>query len=285
MENPSWRIKQLKSGNADVLSIRSADEYNQFLGVRGININITPSQGTFFLAFNTSKKPFDRVEVRQAFSHLIDKEVMIKQIFQNFAVPAHTLLQPHVLGFHDRLTQHEFSLEKARFLLNKAGYGNGFICTIYFLRGDVGEQKIADIFVRNAEQINVKVIKKSFPFPELFGKLKNREHDMIIRGWVAGPDPDIFLYANFTRGEGNINWAYYDNPELISLLDKGREELDPSRRISIYRRAQEIIHREVPLIPLYHLNYLIVHSEKVKNVYFDSNSYTIFKDVIKENLP
>jgi peptide/nickel transport system substrate-binding protein len=281
LKNPIWRIEQLKNGHADVLAIRSADEYNQFVGVRGVNIITTPSRGTFFLAFNTSKKPFNRLEVRRAFSHLIDKDVMIKQIFQNFASPANSPLPPHILGFHDQQPHHEFSIEKAHSLLHQAGYPNGFTCTIFFLKGDVGEQKIADIFARNASLIGVKIIKKPFPFEELFDKIKSREHDMIIRGWVAGPDPDIYLYSNFTQEEGNLNWAYYHNPRLVSLLQQAREELDSEKRIALYRKIQEIIYLEVPWIPLYHLNYLIVHRSNIRNLYFNSNSFLIFKDAYK----
>lgn len=277
--NPTWRIEQLKNQSADVIAVRSADEYNQLVGIRDIEIITTSSHGTFFLAFNTTRKPFDRMEVRKAFAHLIDKEVLIKQIFQDFATPARTPLPPVIKGFNSRIDHYPFDMEKARDYLNRAGMGDGFTCTLYFLKGDVGEQKIADVFARNARKVKVTVIKKALPFQELFEKINRREHDMIIRGWVAGPDPDIFLYANFTTGPGNMNWSYYDNPELVSLLNRAREELDTERRLSLYRTAQEIIHRDVPWIPLYHLNYLIVHRSGLKNIYFNSNSYIIFRDV------
>lgn len=276
--NPVWRIEELKKGNADVLSIRSANEYNQFLGSRDVVISTTPSQGTFFLAFNTDKKPFDQVLVRRAFAHLIDKQVMIRQVFQQFATPAITPLPPHIMGFHNGIDHYPFNIKEAKKLLRQAGYASGFSCSLYFLEGDVGEQKIADIFVRNAKQVGITVEKKPYPFQILFRKIRRKEHDMTIRGWVAGPDPDIFLYANFTMGPGNANWANYENPRLISILNQGRQELNVSQRIAMYRTAQEIIYRDVPWIPLYHLNYLIIHTIQVKNIYFDSNSFIKFKD-------
>lgn len=282
--NPVWRIEQLKKGNADVLSIRSANEYNQFLGIRNIVIAVTASNGTFFLAFNTEKKPFDQVLVRRAFGHLIDKQVMIRQIFQQFATPATTPLPPQIIGHHNGIDHYTFNIEEAKKLLRQAGYANGFTCSLYFLEGDVGEQKIADYFVRHAKQVGINIKRKPYPFPELLKKIRKKEPDMSIRGWVAGPDPDIFLYANFTMGPGNANWAYYDNPQLIAILRQARQELNSNRRIALYRTAQEIIYREVPWIPLYHLNYLIVHTKEIKNLYFNSNSFIIFKDCYKSAL-
>jgi ABC-type transport system substrate-binding protein len=147
----------------------------------------------------------------------------------------------------------------------------------------VGEQKIADVFVRNARLVRINVIKKALPFEELFRMITRGEHDMVIRGWVAGPDPDISLYANFTMEPGNMNWAYYQNPELVSLLNRARVERNRNIRIKLYQTAQDIIHREVPWIPLYHLNYLIIHQSNLKNIYFNSNSYITFKDAVIEN--
>ncbi len=281
VENPVWRIEQLKKGNADVIAIRSANEYNQFLGIRNIIIATTPSQGTSFLAFNTTKKPFNQVLVRRAFAHLIDKQVMIRQIFQQFATPARTPLPPQILGFNDQINHSPFSIQKSRELLRQAGYANGFSCALYFLEGDLGEQKIADCFVRNARQVGITIEKKPYPFQILFEKIKNGEHDMIIRGWVAGPDPDIFLYANFTMEDGNSNWAFYKNPDLIALLKEARQVLSNSLRITLYRKAQEIIYQQVPWIPLYHLNHLIIHTKQVKNLFFNSNSHIIFKNSYK----
>lgn len=83
-------------------------------------------------------------------------------------------------------------------------------------------------------------------------------------------------------GPGNANWSFYDNPQLTAILNQGRQELKGSRRIALYRNAQEIIYREVPWIPLYHRKHLIIHSRQIKNLYINSSSYMIFKDCYKQ---
>lgn len=282
ISNPTLRVNQLKSGRADVIEIRSAYENTEFVGRKDINIYYSQLNSTFFLGFNTRKKPFNRVEVRRAFAHLIDKEILIKQTFQNMAIAAVSPLPPHILGYDKNLKHHPFDLRRARQLLIKTGLESGFTCKLYFLKGDVGEQKIADTFARNARQVNIRIIKKPYPFEILLEKLKQGEPDLYIRGWVAGPDPDIYLYSNFTLKKGNSNWALYDNPVLEDLLQKAREMMNTEKRERLYKKALAIIHKQVPWIPLYHLRYLTVCKKNIKNIYLDTNTYIIFKDAYRD---
>jgi len=279
--NPTKRVSQLKSGQADVLAIRSAYENTEFVGNRNINTYFSQPNGTFYLGFNTRKKPFNRVEVRRAFSHLINKEILVKQTFQNLAIPAVSPLPPQILGFNKNLNHHPYDLKKARQLLQKVGLLSGFSCNLYYLKGDVGEQKIADTFVRNARQVNIKIIKKPCPFKTLLDIFNKGEHDLFIRGWIAGPDPDIHLYSNFTLKKGNSNYTFYDNPQLSHLLLRAREMMNSEKRKKLYQQTLAIIHSQVPWIPLYHLKYLTLCKKNVKNVYLNSNSYIIFKDTTK----
>ena len=108
------------------------------------------------------------------------------------------------------------------------------------------------------------------------------EQDIYLRGWIAAPDPDIFLYSNFTMEEGNQNWTFFENSELTKILRDGREMIDVKRRIELYKKAQEIIHRDLIWLPLYHSKFLAVHNKKIKDVFINSNSFISFRDAYKE---
>jgi len=279
VRNPVWRINQIRTGQAQVLEIRSATAHAEFLGSREISVISNPPNGVFYLAFNTRRHPFDRREVRQAFAHMIDRKVLVRQVFQQFAIPATTPLPPHIPGFNREIPIHTYDLDRARALLRQAGLEKGFSCRILFLAGDLGEQKIVDSFVRNARRLGITIEKTPSRFPELLRILNASEHDMVIRGWIAGPDPDIFLVSNFTLEPGHTNWSGYTTPRLTDLLIRARETMNPEPRMAMYRSAQEIIFRDVPWVPLYHLKYLIVHDRDLADLYLDSNGYIVFSDV------
>ena len=68
--------------------------------------------------------------------------------------------------------------------------------------------------------------------------------DIIIGRWVADyPDADTFAQGVLHSREG-VNGRYCGMPEIDALTERGRGEIDPRTRESIYREVEEIIARE-----------------------------------------
>jgi len=279
---PEAKILQIKNGKADIANVTSAKEHQELIGLRNIKILTSLFLSTHFMAFNMTKKPFSDIRVRKAFSHLINKEALIKNIFQNSAIPATTPLPPVLSGFNHDIKDFSFDLAEARKLLKKAGLESGFTSTLYFSKGNYGAEQIANVFTKNAKLLNINIKKKRLPFTTLLKKSRNGEHDLLIMGWSAGPDPDLFLYSAFTLGYDNLNFTFYEDKILKEILVKARESLEPKKRISLYKQAQEIIHREVFWIPLYHLKNLVAYNLDVKNLYMNPLRCLIFKDTYKK---
>jgi oligopeptide transport system substrate-binding protein len=62
----------------------------------GDQVKIAPYLGTYYLAFNMSKKPFDDVRVRQALSMAMDREFIAEQIWGGTMVPAYSFVPPGI---------------------------------------------------------------------------------------------------------------------------------------------------------------------------------------------
>ena len=76
------------------------------------------------------------------------------------------------------------------------------------------------------------------------------DYDIARRGWVADyPDPSTYIeLMESTNGNNNTGWK---NAEYDRLLTAERNETDPARRFEIMRKAEEILLRELPVIPIY----------------------------------
>ncbi|HEX7502387.1 MAG TPA: ABC transporter substrate-binding protein, partial [Acidobacteriota bacterium] len=179
--------------------------------------------------------------------------------------------------------QDSFDPELARALLKQAGLANGFTCTLYFLDGQEGVQEIADLLAVLARRIKVTIKKIKLPYSELVKVADRGEHDMLIMGWSTSPDPDFFLYPLFTFGPGNRNRFFYENPELTRLLDEGKTTLDRLQREQIYRKALDILKKDIPWIPLFHLIDIMACSRKVSGLGFTPLGQAVFRDVTKES--
>lgn len=285
MYDSAGRLLQIKNGSADMTSIQSAKEYEELSRRKEIAILSTSSINTHYLGFNTKKKPFDRKEIRAVFLHIIDKEKMIKQIFQNLAVPAYGPLPLPLLPTAKAAPPTDFNLDTARALLKIAGMENGFTCTLYFADGQEGIQEIADLLAVFANKVKINIKKIKLPFPELVRIAGRGEHDLLLMGWYTGPDPDFFLYPLFTFSPGNRNRFFYENPELTRLLDEGKTTMDRGKRDRIYLDALAILKADVPWIPLFHLIDHFACSTKISGLGFTPLGHVLFRDAKMETTP
>jgi len=282
MPDSQGRILQIKSSSADMAKLLSSKEYEELSHHRDISILSYASNSTQYLGFNTQKKPFDRKEVRAAFLHIIDMGSMIKQIFQNMAAPAFFPLPQPLFPKSKVQPVSSFNLEAARALLKKVGLQEGFSCSLFFSEGQEGSLEVANLLMVMAKKIKITIKKIKLPFNKLMEAADRGEHDILLSGWSTSPDPDFFLYPLFTSSPGNRNRFFYDNPELVRLLDKGKIMLDPLQREKIYLEALAILEKDIPWIPLYHPLSIIACNQKVTGLAFTPLGHAIFRDVTKE---
>lgn len=280
--SPTAKITQLRNGQADLVRLNSASEYDQLLGKQEVDVLSVNTLQVYYLAFNTSKPPFDRMEVRRAFAHLINKVGMIRHIFQRLSAVAITPIPPPLFGFHDGIKDYQYNPERARRLFNRAGLGSGFDARLYFVERDLGIQKIAGIIAGNAKQFGINITRVSLPFLELTARVDKGEHHMVLMGWVGLPDPDHFLFPILTLERGNKNRAFYNNPRLTEILLRARFTLSRPERIKLYKEAQEIIHADVPWIPLHHGRTMIAHRRNIGHLHVDPADRMIFRNTTKE---
>ena len=107
---------------------------------------------------------------------------------------------------------------------------------------------------------------------------------MLMMGWVGDiPDADVYLYPNFTEHSGSLNKSGYFNPILSNLINKARMVSDKEVRKNLYFESQEILHNDLPWIPLYYPNELLLLNRNVKNLSIQPLSFLNFRDVFFSN--
>ncbi|HOW44014.1 MAG TPA: ABC transporter substrate-binding protein [Candidatus Aminicenantes bacterium] len=285
MADPLGRVLQIRNGSADMAIIQSGKEYEELSRRSGISILSHPSVDTHYLGFNTRRPPFDRLEARLALRLVIPKGNLIKKIFQNLAQPAFTPLPPAIFPAQGPAPAGAPDLAAARSLLKAAGLADGFACSLYYPDGQQGVEELADLLAVMARQVRISVRKVKLPFSELVKAVDRGDHDLLMMGWSAGPDPDFFLSPLFTFEPGNRNRFFYENPELTRLLQQGRTTLDAPQRERIYRRALELLERDAPWIPLFHLIDNLATRSGVRGLSFTPLGHVIFRDITKESTP
>lgn len=104
------------AGDATILEQTAEEDPN-------IEMVATTEVGFRFFALNTRLAPFDDPAFRRAVAHVVPKEAIIQNIFKGFALPADSHVSRAIDYWHNPdLPQYEFDMERARQILEEAGY-------------------------------------------------------------------------------------------------------------------------------------------------------------------
>lgn len=276
---PEWKLLQLKNGSADIIRLSTLREYESLKFVPNIKFLIHPQMDINFLSFNTSRPPFNKRKVREAFAHIINKKNLIPLLFNNFATPAITPIPPYIWRYPLTFKDYDYNPEKALSLLKEAGYSKGFRCKLFVSSEKPEYRELALKIQKSAKLVGIKIeIVSLTPF-QLHKEAKKGKYNLAIQGWVADiPDPDNFLFPLFS--EDNLqNFSILRNTNIMEILKSARKLSGNNTRYLLYSKALEIIHREIPIIPLYHSTELVAYNIKVSGLQINPKGYLIFKKV------
>jgi peptide/nickel transport system substrate-binding protein/oligopeptide transport system substrate-binding protein len=96
--------------------------------------------------------------------------------------------------------------------------------------------------------------------------LKENKAPVFIRAWYADfPDPDNFLGILF-HSKSQYNYMAYHNPEVDRLLDRAKAERDYLKRMEMYRKVEDIVLEDAPIIPMVHHLYQMVYQPYVRGI-------------------
>ena len=219
---------------------------------------------------STRTKPLDDRRVRQALVHAIDREAVVSEIWLGRYAFAKGILPPGTLGFNPKLRGHAFDPARARELLIQAGYPGGRGLPPIVIWSSVRSEEILREHDRIRKDLEAVGITAEFQYnpdwPSFSKAMSDRKLPVFLRAWFADvPDPENFL-AKLFHSASPWNYMGYVNPAVDALLEKARAESDVARRVEVYRRAEEMILEDVPVIPFWHHTYERLFQPYVKGV-------------------
>ncbi len=241
------------------LGALSPAEARSLEGKPGITVGADPISISQYLAFNTSKPPFDNVMLRQAVALAVNREAIVKSLVLGYGVPGQSLLSsfsPQWLSPKGRPT-YDPALAQA---LARSTLGDTRVRATHVFRSSgggqarplkaIGELLQSDLIKLGIDLELVQVEQAALGTRETSGDWNLRIGQL---GWANG-DPD-FIMDRLLSSKGDYNVARkggYSNTEVDGLVAAGKGERDPRKRFEIYERLQEIAVRDVPVTPLYH---------------------------------
>ncbi|MDR1943328.1 MAG: ABC transporter substrate-binding protein [Synergistaceae bacterium] len=287
IEDPNTRRMEYERGNLDVVALEATlyPEYSKSRFAKEIG-SYTP-QGTIFVSPNTKHEHLKNPKVREAIGYAIDRKALVHDLLRDTVSLAATFIPPSMLGFDRDAPEFEYSIEKAKKLMEEAGYAKGFEVDGY-IRGEQANGPYGRTLLAVQEQLKaigitvniVQVDSGSWSDIRRSGKIP-----LYIGTWYTDfPDPDGFIFSYLHSSNAAMLSNNYDSKAFDKLLEDARSTTDPAKREELYKKADHMASRvDFSVIPLYHENSFYLAKPYVKDLHKSSdNTYHFFDAYIEK---
>lgn len=241
-----------------------------------------PLDAYAMLSFNLRESPLQDLEVRQALSRGLDKDLLIEQALGGSAARLDTPILPGWYAYDPNVQWYAYDLEAAGVALDSLGYTlssegireqNGEPLRFSLLTdGNELRRAAAQEIVRQWRLLGVQVEIEELESAELRNRLRSHDFSMAIHGWARlGADPDVFELWHSTQAANGANYAGLMDNTIDKVLINARIEQDLLARSEQYATFQQRWVELVPGIMLYQPLYMFVASDELGGLGFDSS--------------
>jgi len=261
----------LVAGNLDVQTLIPIESLGSAPSELGDRLQKSPNSSFAFVGFPTFQKEFSNVDVRRALSMATNRKEMTDQIFLGSQSPATSFVSPVVAGFRENTCGDNcvYNPTEAKKLYDAAG-GPKDIKITYNVDG--GHKAWVDAMCNQIKaSLSINCTGQGEPkFADLLTKVEKKEPVGLIRlGWIMDyPLMEDYLGPLYGT-KGSSNYYGYSNPAFDKLVADGVAAPSPEEAIQKWQAAEDILAKDMPVIPLRNGANVFGHSEKVKNVSLD----------------
>jgi oligopeptide transport system substrate-binding protein len=245
------------------------------------------TNGINYLLPMLTKKPIDSVDARKAISMAINRDEIIKSIFQGSQTPATSFVPPVFKdAFQDGVCSAcKYDLDQAKSLAKKSGLTPGTTLNMQFNTDAGHDEWMAAVKDQLETNLGLKVNMTSVPFADMLDNEQQPAATGLFRAaWGADyPTPENFLTpllsteaigaksaSEPTTGD---NRGRYSNTKFDDLLKEAKGNTDEAARIKLYQQAEKIaIGDDLAVIPLWNrTQHRLANTEKFINMRMDFN--------------
>lgn len=266
------RLAKLITGDCSVSALPKAGELPVIKQHAELNIESQPGLNVAFWAFNTQKPPLDDVRVRRALAFAVDKQNILRAVYQNTAIEATGVLPPTSWAYANNKSTVNYNPQKARDLLKEAGINN---LTLDIWAMPVARAynpnalKTAELIQSDLANIGVRVNIISYDWSVFTQRLSRDEYDSVLIGWNAdNSDPDNFFtpLLSCAAMQSNNNRSRWCNPEFDNILNQARQAPSQDERKVIYQQAEAYLAEQMPMLSLAHAKRVALTRKELKNM-------------------
>ena len=233
---------------------------------------------------------------RQAISMAINRDQIVKKVYNNTKTPATDFTSPLVPEYAKKLEKNgdnlKYNASKAKELWAKANAISPWTSDdklTFAYNADGGHEVIYTAVVNSINNVLGAGVAATNPYPT-FNDFRTAVSDRKVNGaFRSGWQPDYpsaenYLVQNFASAaaDGNgSNDGDYKNPEFDALCDKAAASKSVADANKLYQQAQEVLLNDLPAVPLYYANAYGVASTGVSGFEMNWQNLPVYENMTK----
>ncbi|HRA62281.1 MAG: ABC transporter substrate-binding protein [Rhodoferax sp.] len=256
----SVRWAKLQKGECHVMPYPNPADVEAMRKDPKVTVLEQPGLNVGYLAYNTTKKPFDDVRVRKAVNMAINKQGIVDAVYLGSGIPAINPIPPSMWSYNKSIKDDAYNPEEAKKLLASAGLAGGFSTDLWAMPVqrpyNPNAKRIAELMQADLAKIGIKAEIKSFEWGEYRKRMQAGEHQMGMLGWTGdNGDPDNFLHTLLgcdAANSGGSNVAKFCYKPFEDLVQKAKITTDVKERTKLYEQAQVVFKEQAPWFTIAH---------------------------------
>jgi peptide/nickel transport system substrate-binding protein len=258
----STRIAALLAGEVDIITEVPADLVERLKRAPGVQVKTVAGTRPIWMEMNVKQAPFDDPRVRQALNFAVDKDLLVRKVYNGLAQPLAGPLMPTNSYADPNLKAYAYDRAKALALLKDAGWTpdtGGMLMKdgkrLAFVMDTIeGMRPLTEALSSVFRDIGIDAGVRVWEYNVVRPKLLAGERQAYVGDWGDSAfDPVGHMEAKWhsykegsTYGRGNFSG--YANARVDQLIRDGERKNEPAERRAIYNEAQRLIHAEAPAV-------------------------------------
>jgi len=246
---------------------------------------VKPSQSMYYINFNLKNKDSLDINFRNAIGSIIDRDLIIETISEDVAVP--TMNYTPFTSFNGKSSKLIFNASRSKikgleYLKKSSNYRKGQDLIMVYESENFDTIISKEIAKNIKEYLGVNVICTGYSKEDLKKVLTKGNYDIVFsKNDDEYGDINNFFSKWTTSSKDNIYG--YKSSKYDEIVGSALMEKSDKNKIAIYNKAQEILSKDLPCIPVYIANTVICKKENIKGIYTTKSGNLIFDYAYKDN--
>ncbi len=279
----SARVVALNNGEADMIDGIDATVVDQIKSA-GNKLYEAKGMTTNYLAYNTSRAPFNDTKLRKAISQAVNVPELVKSLYRGYSDPATSILPTFMDGYDKSITQTAYDPSAAKAALKAAGLTKVHMITYSNPRpyNTVNGQALAEAIQGYLTKVGVSCQIDSYDWTTYKSKITEGDYDVCFYGWNGdNGDPDNFMNL-MSVDDPSQNVARYKNLEYNKLIAQGLATPEGSARNAIYTKLEKTVAADNVWLTISHSKNLCAYRPNIHGFYYHVTAIVPLAGVTKD---